>query len=370
MELMEVEEGSTRFQVPVPRREPLQLKKRASVFYNPAAELSRDATILLLSVIRPLEYADAMGASGVRGLRAAHELGLKVLINDHNPSAARLIERNRLALGLDCEIACMDVNALLSSRHFDAVDLDPFGSPAPFIDSAIRGARRYLFITATDTAPLCGAHMKAGIRRYASLPMKTDYHAEVALRNLLGFVAREALKYERAIEPLFCFARRHYVRLHLELKSGAKAADRALGHIGYILQCTRCPARVEAAGILPPCRRCGNCGGETRPIGPLWLGAIQNQEILEGMALNLGGLRLGTARDLSRLLSLCREELEVSYHYDYHALAKHVQGTPPPVEHLLDRLSSAGYRTSRAHYSGTAIKTDAPLEELLRALSA
>ena len=45
--------------------------------------------------------------------------------------------------------------------------VDPFGSPVPFIQSAIRGCRRkgILAITATDTAPLAGAHAPKCRRR-------------------------------------------------------------------------------------------------------------------------------------------------------------------------------------------------------------
>ncbi|MDH7592893.1 MAG: tRNA (guanine(10)-N(2))-dimethyltransferase [Methanomicrobiales archaeon] len=370
MELRRVREGSTSFLVPVAGGGSDAAPQKAPIFYNPSTELNRDATILLLSVIQPSDYVDAMGASGVRGLRAAKESGLKVLINDHNPLAAKLIDENARSLGIACEITRLDVNALLSSRHFDAVDLDPFGSPAPFADSAIRAARRFLFVTATDTAPLCGAHLKAGMRRYFSSSMNTEYHAEVGIRNLLGFVAREALKYDRGIEPLFCFAKRHYVRLHLRLQPGVRAAERTMERFGYILQCPGCPSREEASGILPPCRRCPHCGGEMRPIGPLWLGGMQDRSILEAMGSRLGGMRLGTARELSRLLALCRGELDLSYHFDYHNLARYANRTPPPAEVLLDRLMTMGFKVCRTHYSGTAIKTDAPFEEIIRALSA
>jgi len=37
---------------------------------------------------------------------------------------------------------------------------------------------------------------------------------------------------------------------------------------------------------------------------------------------------------------------------------------------VIARLTAAGYRASRAHYSGTALKTDAPLDAIAEALSA
>ncbi|MDD1678871.1 MAG: RsmD family RNA methyltransferase, partial [Methanomicrobiales archaeon] len=159
-------EGDTSFYIPATDPSHPFPPGSAEVFYNPRMELNRDATILLLSLLRPEEYLDAMGGTGVRGLRAARECGIAVTINDHHPQAVELIRRNAEHVGIPLEITRQNVNVLGSGRHFDTVDLDPFGSPAPFTDSLVRSARRYLFVTATDTAPLCGAHLKAGIRRY------------------------------------------------------------------------------------------------------------------------------------------------------------------------------------------------------------
>lgn len=370
MELRETIEGTTRFLVPVTEKDSQFPPSAAAVFFNPAMELSRDATVLLLSILRPSEYLDAMGATGARGLRAANEAGVKAVINDRHPEAVALIRRNAEMLGPGCEVTAQDVNALMSSRRFDAIDLDPFGSPAPFIDSAIRAARRFLLVTATDTAPLCGAHTRAGMRRYFSRPINSDWHAEAALRNLLGFVVRETVKYDRGIEPLFCFARRHYVRLHLKIVQGVAAADRTIGRIGYVMECRRCPARLESHGLLPPRLDCPVCGTPMEAGGPLWLGPLNDRALLETMQSRLGGMRLNSSGALSSLLRLCEEELEIPYHYDYHVLAKYLGLPPPPLDLLIGSLKKRGFRASRAHYSGTAMKTDAPLAEILKEISA
>ncbi len=87
----------------------------------------------------------------------AHEVGIPVTINDRSETAVDLARRNADALGLAVEVTRKDANALMSERRFDTVDLDPpFGTPAPFVDAAARSAARHLFVTATDTAPLCG----------------------------------------------------------------------------------------------------------------------------------------------------------------------------------------------------------------------
>ncbi len=92
---------------------------------------------------------------------------------------------------------------LLHEQKFHIVDIDPFGTPSPFLDAASASVWNMLSVTATDTAPLCGAHMKAGIRKYAAVPLNTEYHSEMGgLRVLLGACARELAKHEKGMLPL------------------------------------------------------------------------------------------------------------------------------------------------------------------------
>ncbi|MFA7154087.1 MAG: tRNA (guanine(10)-N(2))-dimethyltransferase, partial [Methanoregulaceae archaeon] len=72
----------------------------ARIFFNRRMELSRDATILLASVLPVSNYLDAMGATGARGLRMAHECGIPVTINDRNAEAVALIRRNASHAGV------------------------------------------------------------------------------------------------------------------------------------------------------------------------------------------------------------------------------------------------------------------------------
>jgi tRNA (guanine26-N2/guanine27-N2)-dimethyltransferase len=368
MDIIDATEGKTTFFVPVQDNREQFPPGTAPVFFNRRMELNRDATILLLSVLKPSDYLDAMGATGVRGLRVANECGIPVTINDRDPEAFSLIRQNVARSGLPVTVTCRDACSLLSEQSFDTVDIDPFGTPAPFVDAGVRGCRRFLLVTATDTAPLCGAHLRAGIRRYFARPANTGYHGEVGLRILLGFVARETVKYDRGIEPLFCFAREHFVRLNLRITRGARAADRTIEKIGFVMQCPSCAYREEQPGMIPASATCPCCKKPLRPIGPLYLGKLFQDEILGQMLEQLPALDLGTKNALAKLLLTCREELPLSSHYDYHLLARSLAVSPPPIEIVLERLRSAGYAASRTHFSGTGVKTDAPLTVLLAAI--
>jgi tRNA (guanine26-N2/guanine27-N2)-dimethyltransferase len=368
MELIEATEGSTTILIPVQDNTTQFPPGSAPIFFNRKMELNRDITILLLSHLQPSDYLDAMGATGIRGIRVATECGIPVTISDRDPVAIGLIERNRERSGMDIEVVERDVNALLSERSLDAVDLDPFGTPALVLDAAVRGTRRFLSVTATDTAPLCGAHLKAGIRRYGAVPMNTEYHSEVGLRILLGFAVRETVKYDRGIEPLFCYAREHFTRLHLRLIRGPKAADETLSHIGFIHQCRKCPYREEQPGLHTASRTCPHCGEPLQAIGPLWLGSIQNNGIVRQLRERAGTMELGTKKDILKLLDVCLDELPTSSFYDYHRLAKVLKCSPPDIDTVLGRIRAQGYAASRTHFCGYGIRTGAPLPVILDAI--
>lgn len=366
MELKEAVEGRTHIFVPEQDEKSAFPPGTAPVFYNQRMEINRDGTVLLISVIRPSDYIDAMGATGIRGLRIANECGIPVTINDRNPHAFEIILKNARSLGLDnIRVTGEDANVLLSGNRFDAVDIDPFGTPAPFVDSAVRASKRFLFITATDTAPLCGAHKKAGIRRYFLHPLNTEYHAEVGLRTLLGFTARETVKYDMGLVPLFCFSHEHFVRLHLKMVRGARAADRTVASMGYIMQCPGCPYRRDVGGLIPEEYHCEYCGSTLIPVGPLWIGGLQSPEILDSMLGNLSLFTFTHPDELAGIITLCRDELQVPGFYDYHQLAKREHCSPIPLETLLTSLHEEGYPATRCHYLGTGIKTTAPLPLIL-----
>ena len=362
MELTWVTEGRTTIAVPCQNPDVAFPPGTAPVFYNPRMALNRDTTVLLVKQVSPHSYLDAMAASGIRGCRVGYETGVPVTLNDRDMLAIDLITHNVQALKINAEITCRDANSLMSDEKFGFVDLDPFGTPAPFIDAAIRSSGKYLGVTATDTAPLCGAHLKAGIRRYMARPLNTEYHTEVGLRILLGNVARHAAVYDKGVIPLFCYAHEHFVRLHLQLKNSASAADSSIAQLGYIHQCPKCPYRMEEQKFFPGIHTCPLCGSTLTPTGPLWTGATYEPDILTGMIQNNESFESGDPASLSKLLSFCKDEPEMSFSYDYHKLGTFYRLSPGPLNVLIHRLQEMGYIAGRVHYSGYGIKTDAPLE--------
>lgn len=330
------------------------------VFFNPRMRLNRDIGVAMVRALGISEYLDGLSASGIRGLRVAGEAGVeKVTLNDVSPAAYQCILRNMARNDLQrCEACCSNANALMHIRHFEAVDLDPFGSPSPFLSAASRSALSYLFITATDTAPLCGAHLKSGIRKYMALPVKTDYHREMGARILLGLAARELARLDKAMEPMLTHVTEHYVRTYLRVLNGANLADRCLEKIGYIEHCFSCSGFRALAE--PRAEPCTNCGGRTVLAGPLWLGEIQDKRIIEKAVPYVDVMNIRAIR----LLDSCCKEEGMPMYYDHHRLCRRLGITPKKVDRLVEALRESGWKASRTHFTGVGIKTNAGVKDI------
>lgn len=332
-------------------------------FYNPKMLLNRDIGVAVARALSLTEYLDALSASGIRGMRMAKEAGIPaVTLNDVSPAACDLICRNLERNELSCEVVCSNANVLLHQRHFQTVDLDPFGSPSSYLSAASRSALSYLFITATDTAPLCGAHYYSGVRKYLARPLRTDYHREMGGRILLGLAARELARLDKAMQPLLTHVTDHYVRTYLRLTKSAKAADKCLESMGYV---EHCPACGSFALLYEPRPKgsCEHCHGKTILAGPLWLGKIQDAEVIHRTRTELV-----SSERAGKLLKNCECEVDVPMYYDHHSICERLNITPGRVDKVIEALTSSGYKASRTHFCGLAIKTDAPLRSVEEAV--
>lgn len=104
--------------------------------------------------------------------------------------------------------------------RWDVIDLDPYGSAAPFLDAAVQSVESggMLCVTCTDMAALGGSHPETCYGRYASMPIPSArYLQEVALRILLHSMATTAAKYGRVIKPILCVGMDFYIRCFVEV---------------------------------------------------------------------------------------------------------------------------------------------------------
>ncbi|MCS7114844.1 MAG: tRNA (guanine(10)-N(2))-dimethyltransferase [Nitrososphaerota archaeon] len=360
---------------------------KAPVFYNPVMELNRDFAVLAVQayqrmVNRKITICEPLAGCGVRGIRFAKEVeGVKsVLVNDINEKAFKLAKHNIALNGLNKIVNAKneEANLLLAfygapRKRFDVVDIDPFGSPAPFIDSAIRAVRDggLIALTATDMAPLCGVHPKACIRKYGGKPLRTEYCNEVALRLLIGLTAVTAAKYEIGVTPLFSHSTDHYVRVYATLKHGAENGDKSLSQMGYILHCFKCFHRetINKSVLLGHEGKCPECGSKMDYAGPLWLGKLWNREFYALMEREFGGKTLRRKRRVQKILALIREECDAPpTYYVLDKLCSRMGLAVPSVKKVVALLRERSFQSSPTHFNPKGIKTNAPMAEIRRLL--
>ncbi|WP_336001002.1 tRNA (guanine(26)-N(2))-dimethyltransferase [Halorientalis halophila] len=367
---MLVEEGDVEVEVPGEATD----GKDGEVFYNPDMELNRDLTVATLRTYRdradgdPMTYLDATAASGIRGVRAAAD-GWTATTCDVDPDAVALAAANFERNGLDGEAVHEDANVCMHQRGFDVVDVDPFGTPVPFADAAVRSARGLCCVTATDTAPLCGAHFESGVRKYDAVPRNTEYHAEMGLRVLLSALVRTAGKFDVAARPVFSHVSDHYARTYLQVEQGARAANALLEDLGFVDHCQHCLYRESQRGrIADPRDECPHCGHHLQTAGPIWLGAAHDPAFVAAVRERVTD-EFGTADRARDLLETIEGELDVPTHYDQHRLYKRWNESAVGMDEFLTALRDAGHEASRTHYGGTTFKTTADVAEIERALA-
>ena len=351
----------------------------APVFYNPHMELNRDITVAAISAwikrknmdpldnVADITYLDAMAASGIRGIRLAKEVGITAILNDWGEEPYKLILENIKLNELteNTQASRKNANVLMNERKFDIVDVDPFGTPAPFMDAAAGSTNGLLAVTATDTAPLCGAHLNSGMRKYAAVPLNTEYHSEMGARILLGYMARVIAMHGKAMIPLLTHATRHYVRTYVQLKNGAKAANKSLKEVGFIAHCPSCGVVGQEKGLaVQMVKTCPSCGKKVQIGGPLWLGSLHDPLFCEEVLHEIEERELGTKEASSKIIELCKNELDIPMFYDQHKICKQLRVSAEPIESLLDKLREHGFNASRTHFSGTAFKTNAQFKQI------
>ncbi len=337
----------------------VKIKVEEGVFYNPRMRFCRDLDVLVWSCLDDRrEFLDALAGTGIRGIRAKVECGYEnVIFNDRDERAVEVIRENLKLNGIEGEVYNKDANVLMRERRFWHIDLDPFGSPSEFMDSASYSVKRYLSVTATDTSAFCGSATESGLRKYFVYAEMTDVYHEIGLRALIGYVAKELAKYEKGLEVLVCWAKEHYYRVHVRVRKSLRASKDSVKSLGYMLYCPNCLNRdfVNVGECVEKCE----CGSKFRIYGPIWLGSLKDRGLVERML----------EKSNNKFVKAIYEELDIPMAYNLHALSRKLKINPPKVSSVVEGLKEMGFKASRVHYSGVVVKTDAKLKDLISLLN-
>lgn len=340
----------------------------APVFYNPRMKFNRDLAVLFARAVGIKEAADVMAGTGVRAIRYAVEGGISTVIaNDLNSLAYDIIKRNVSINNLtNVLVHNRDAISLMRDIHTQLVDLDPFGSPSPFLIPAVGSVRRggFLAITATDTAPLTGSAPASCARKYHSKVFRSGYSKEMGLRILVKRVIEEAAVLERAARPILSYYTDYYFRVYFHLMGGAKRADELMSEIGYIAECRRC----GYVGIVESSKeeKCPHCGNMMSTSGPLYLGELIDREVVDKM-LNVIKCSNEKCREKLLLETLLREsQFRSPYYWSLNRISSLLKINTPSILKVIECLGDKN--SSRTHMEYQGLRTDLPYDEVLKCI--
>ncbi|HLC49880.1 MAG TPA: tRNA (guanine(26)-N(2))-dimethyltransferase [Candidatus Nanoarchaeia archaeon] len=367
-----VQEGSAKIKV----KSQKIVSKEMDVFYNPVMGFNRDVSVLLLESIenKNMQIADPLAASGIRSIRFLKELSKNkiknISINDYDKGTVKSIkdnfELNKIKIKNSKKISIHNEDAtlfLMKSSGFDYIDIDPFGTPNPFLDAACRRISRngILAVTATDTSALAGTFPSACKRKYWAIPRKDAVMHETGLRILIRKIQLVGAQYDKALVPVFSYSKEHYMRGFLRSEKGKNKADDVLKQHGML-----------------------------NGAGPMWIGKLWDEKLVTAMYKNSltnkifntqENQRFSVPRnfkkiswenkELIKFLKTIKEESKINSacFYDLHEIAeKNKINLMLKKDEIIKRIKKSGYSASNTHFAGTGIRSDATMEKIVKIL--
>jgi tRNA (guanine26-N2/guanine27-N2)-dimethyltransferase len=354
-----------------------KVPSKIPAFFNPAAKLNRDLSILAYCAFaassRKKTFADSFTGIGARGLRVAVEVPAieQIYCNDINGVAIEAAKEaaklnsvgGRCYFSVD-EVCKFLVNGDKEGDRYSMVDLDPFGTPAKYIDCVLRSVLDggLVSITATDTAVLWGVYPKVCLRRYYGRPLNNAYGNETAIRLLLSLTALTASRLELAIHPVFVHATKHYLRIYAKISVSSGQANDVYNSIGYVMHCSHCGHRFNTKECGKG--KCELCNTGLGVGGQLWTGSLHDKEFVKKM------LEQDPDRQCKKVLETAAEEAsEIPYYFRADEISSKLKSNTLSVDRLIEKLRAAGFVASKTALNTSAFKTNARIDSVLDVLS-
>ena len=381
---------------------------------------------------------DALSASGLRALRYAQEIPFvtSVTSNDLLKAAVESIKLNVQHNRLESKISVSHDDAIahmytliaqelrrrdargkpVKSQKYDVVDLDPYGSAAPFIDAAVQAVRDdggLLCVTCTDSGVWASnGYPEKCYSLYGGVPVKGWYSHEAGLRLVLHSIETAAAKYGLAIEPLVSLSIDFYVRVFVRIKKSPAMVKFQGGKNMVVYSCdsgcgawktqllmkNKAAANKKGSGIFykhsfaqAPTTEpsCEHCGGTMHLAGPMYGGRIQSPPFIKRILAELDEASpeiYGTTDRIRGMLQTALEEILLSPEemkaaelgtvvsrdaelaaldpYPFYVHPAQLSGVihciTPPEAAIKGALIGLGYRATRSHAKAGSMKTDAP----------
>jgi tRNA (guanine26-N2/guanine27-N2)-dimethyltransferase len=237
-----------------------------------------------------------------------------------------------------------DARVIPPEAPFDYVDLDPYGTPVPFLVTALGALAPggVLAVTATDMMVLAGVQPKVCGLRYGARPVRGRLGPEGGLRILLKHLAEAARARGRVLHPLLCYVHDHHVRAYVEIAPSVPTTG------------------PDPIAMIDPAAWTGPSLGSSGPVGPMWLGPLFDAALVRSMR---APARAERPREITGFLERLAEEADVDrpFYYECNELARAMGlAQPPSYAAMRDGLVAVGARCARTHARSGAFRSDAP----------
>ncbi|KAI9723099.1 MAG: RNA methyltransferase tRNA(m5U54)methyltransferase [Chrysothrix sp. TS-e1954] len=376
---------------------------------------------------------DALSATGLRALRYAKEVpsATQITANDLSSKATDAIKTNVKYNDTEDKTTIITGDALShmytlagrgiqTSRKYHVIDLDPYGTAAPFLDAALQALTDggLLCVTCTDSGVWASTgYSEKAYALYGGTPIKGLHCHEGGIRLILHSIATTAARYGIAIEPLLSLSIDFYVRVFVRIHHSSAevkllaaktmlvyGCDQGCGswelqHIGRT-QSFKAKndtqvfkhSLAQGPSSTPTCE---HCGFKTHLSGPMFAGPLHNTAFVKRILARTRDASketYGTVDRIEGMLTTAIEEETVedteiatsqmaplqptlnrpvplvpSARVDRHpfyfvpsALARILHCVAPSDAAFKGALRSAGYKASRSHAKAGSIKTNAP----------
>ena len=337
------------------------VSKQMPVFYNPVMKFNRDVAVTLLNALnkKRLRVCDLLAGSGVRSVRFGKELKKSIIkelfANDASKEAVALLKQNLKHNKVKATVSCREASLfLLEESGMDYIDVDPFGSPNPFLDAAIKRLSRngILAVTATDVSALAGSYPKSCHRKYWAMPLNNELMHEIGIRILVRKVQLIGAQYEKALVPIFSHSTAHYMRVYFSCTKSKSLADNVLKQHDYVLYCKSCLSRNAGSENTGKC-----CKKSMQSAGPLWQGQLWDKVLAKKMA-----------KINPELEVFAREaQIPVFGFLDLHRFCKKLKIPVPKHESVLKAIRKK-HKAALTHFSPYGIRTTMPASEFIKLL--
>ncbi|KDR81650.1 hypothetical protein GALMADRAFT_89844 [Galerina marginata CBS 339.88] len=344
---------------------------------------------------------EALSATGLRSIRYAKEIPLAkcVIANDLSPGAVEAMKRN-IAINGDHAIQKVQVNegdacSLMYShreekRRVDVVDLDPYGTAAPFIDAAVQSVNDggLLCVTCTDLSVLATTNYpEKCFSNYGGVPVKAEYCHESALRLVLHSISTTASRYGRFIQPLLSLSIDFYVRIFVRVQTSPVEVKKALIKNSTFYICTTCQSHYEQplgkmltktsssgqtndifktqSGPSVP-QECPECDSNLHIAGPMWSGPLHDPDFVGKVIVhvNENQAHYGTFARMKGMMTVAKEELTNPFYFTPSRVASYFHCETPSLDDVASALLNGGHKVSRSHACAGSLKTDASHRQL------